>query len=78
MPLTPTTPPVAAQAVHSQASKYPAGQNYDSAELKVVVPEQIPQLTERLVQAGYPDEAIVAVLGGNWMRLARDVWKVRA
>ena len=71
-------PAVLAQAVHSQASKYPAGQNYDSAELKVVVPEQIPQLTDRLVQAGYPDEAIVAVLGGNWMRLARDVWKVRA
>lgn len=68
-------PAVLAQAVHSQASKYPAGQNYEIAEIRVATPEQIPQLTERLVEAGYPDEAVVAVLGGNWLRLARDVWR---
>ena len=38
-------------------------------------PEQIPQLTERMVAAGYGEDAIRAVLGGNWLRLARDVWK---
>jgi membrane dipeptidase len=66
---------VLAQAVRSQSSKYPAGQNYDSAELKVAVPEQIPQLTKLMVQAGYPDEAVMAVLGGNWLRLAHENWK---
>ena len=68
-------PAVLAAAVHSQASKYPAGQSYEQTELKVARPEQIPELTERLIQAGYPDEAISAVLGGNWLRLARDVWR---
>ena len=28
-----------------------------------------------LVAAGYGDEDIRAVLGGNWLRLAREVWK---
>ena len=62
-------------AVHSQAAKYPAGQGYEAARLRVCTPEQIPQLTERMVRAGYRDSDVRAVLGGNWLRLARNVWK---
>jgi len=38
-------------------------------------PERIPRLCERMVSAGYRDQDVVAVLGGNWLRLAREVWK---
>ncbi|MBK7469281.1 MAG: membrane dipeptidase [Betaproteobacteria bacterium] len=38
-------------------------------------PEQIPELTGRMVRAGYGEADIRAVLGGNWLRLARQVWK---
>jgi membrane dipeptidase len=62
-------------AVHRQSSKFPAGQGYEAPRLRVCTPEQIPQLTERMLAAGYGDDAIRAVLGGNWLRLARDVWK---
>ncbi|MBI3171631.1 MAG: polysaccharide biosynthesis tyrosine autokinase, partial [Hydrocarboniphaga effusa] len=60
-------------AVHRQSSKFPAGQGYEAPRLRVCTPEQIPQLTERMLAAGYGDDAIRAVLGGNWLRLARDV-----
>jgi membrane dipeptidase len=38
-------------------------------------PEQLPELTERMLAAGYAEPDIRAVLGGNWLRLAREVWK---
>lgn len=68
-------PAVLTAAVHSAASKYPAGQSYEIPELRASRPEQVPELTERMVAAGYADEDVVAILGGNWVRLAREVWK---
>jgi len=32
-------------------------------------------LVERMAVAGYDEEAIVGIIGGNWMRIARTVWK---
>jgi membrane dipeptidase len=68
-------PAVLADFVHASAAKYPAGQSYEVSEIKVARPEQIPELTEGMVRAGYADADIRAVLGGNWLRLAREVWK---
>ncbi len=62
-------------AVQSQSAKYPAGQGYETRRLRVSTPEQIPQLTERMLRAGYAQADVRAVLGGNWLRLAREVWK---
>lgn len=68
-------PAVLADFVHASAAKYPAGQNYEVAEIKVSRPEQVPELTQRMLRAGYAEHDIRAVLGGNWLRLARQVWK---
>ncbi len=68
-------PAVLTAAVHDQASKYPSGQNYEATELKVSRPEQLPELTALMLRAGYAEADILAVLGGNWLRLAREVWK---
>ncbi len=68
-------PAVLTAAVQAAASKYPAGQSYETSELKVSRPEQVPELTERMVAAGYGDDDVLLILGGNWLRLARDVWK---
>jgi len=68
-------PAVLADFVHASAAKYPAGQSYEVDEIKVSRPEQIPDLTERMLRAGYPEADIRAVLGGNWLRLAREVWR---
>ena len=37
-------------------------------------PEQLPELTELMLRAGYPEAAIRAVLGENFLRVARVVW----
>jgi membrane dipeptidase len=44
-------------------------------EIRYVAPEQMPELTEGLARLGYPDEAILGILGGNWMRVMRAVFR---
>lgn len=55
---------------------YPAGKGggYDGSG-GFFPPEGLPQLTEGMLALGYPDEAIRAILGGNWLRVATRVWK---
>jgi membrane dipeptidase len=38
-------------------------------------PEQMVDLVQVMLAHGYPDDAIVGILGGNWERVARKVWK---
>jgi membrane dipeptidase len=37
-------------------------------------PSGLPRLTEALVARGYKDEDIVGILGGNFLRVFRQVW----
>ncbi len=59
--------------VSARASKFPAGQGYDE-EPRFALPEQLPALTERMLQADYDDDHVRGILGGNWLRVARAVW----
>jgi membrane dipeptidase len=43
--------------------------------LPMLPPEAIPMLAQRLVDLGYGEAALSAILGGNLIRLAREVWK---
>ncbi len=38
-------------------------------------PEQMVELVEHMLQHGYPEDAIVGILGGNWQRVAQAVWR---
>lgn len=38
-------------------------------------PEKLILLTELMVQRGYPEEAIMGILGGNFARVSKQVWK---
>ncbi len=38
-------------------------------------PAQLPQLTEVLMKQGYSDKNIRGIMGGNMMRVAKQVWK---
>nr|WP_316640423.1 membrane dipeptidase [uncultured Roseateles sp.] len=53
---------------------FPDGLGYDSG-LGMVPPEQIPHVVEALLGMNYSEADIAAVLGGNWMRVALQVWK---
>jgi membrane dipeptidase len=43
--------------------------------LAFVEPEQIPRFTELLFQRGYNEQIISGILGGNFLRVAKEVWK---
>ncbi len=43
--------------------------------LSFVAPEQIPEFTEILYKKGYSEQVIGGILGGNFLRVAKSVWK---
>lgn len=43
--------------------------------LAFVEPEQFPEFTELLYQKGYSEPVISGILGGNFLRVAKQVWK---
>ena len=43
--------------------------------LAFVEPEQFPDFTELLCKKGYSEEVINGILGGNFLRVAKQVWK---
>jgi membrane dipeptidase len=45
-----------------------------TTDISFAQPEQLAQLTEVMLDRGYRDEHVVAILGGNWLRVAREVW----
>ncbi len=44
-------------------------------EIKQVEYGQIPQITEALLKLGYSDQSIQGILGENWLRVLKNVWK---
>jgi membrane dipeptidase len=43
--------------------------------MKMVEPEQTPEIAEGLVKLGYGEQDLRAVLGENYLRVATQVWK---
>jgi membrane dipeptidase len=43
--------------------------------IRIVPPEALPELTEGMLRLGYPEAAIRGILGENFLRVARQVWK---
>lgn len=45
------------------------------AEYAFAAPDQLSELAEVMVRRGYDTEAIHNILGGNWIRVARRIWR---
>lgn len=54
--------------------QYPQDGGYFD-EVKQVEYRQIPQITEALLKLGYDDRSIRGILGENWLRVLKDVWR---
>lgn len=61
-----------AEYLRKMPQTFPAG----AAEpCDFVKPEQLPEIVEELIALGYNDGDLEKILGGNWLRIARAVWK---
>jgi membrane dipeptidase len=62
------------QLFKDQALYWPARQ-YPEAGTDFVFPEAFPRLTQALLNRGYDEEDVRGILGENFLRLARSIWK---
>jgi membrane dipeptidase len=54
---------------------FPSGWGYDGP-IDFLPPEELPRVVDLLVLRGYSAADIAAVVGGNFLRIARSVWKL--
>jgi membrane dipeptidase len=55
-------------------ARYPAQGGYDG-DISFAAPAQLPELTEAMLARGYSEAVIRGVLGENWLRVCRRVWR---
>lgn len=48
---------------------------YSGGTALLVSPEQLPKVTEEMIRLGYSEADILAILGGNFLRVAQQVWQ---
>lgn len=64
------------QALAANTSAYPQGEDgHYSTPAQFLSPAELPQITTALMERGYREEDLRKILGGNWLRIAREVWK---
>ncbi|MDH3386366.1 MAG: dipeptidase [Gammaproteobacteria bacterium] len=61
--------------LRSRPDYWPAGQQYDTRDIKHAGPAQLPSLVEALAGSGFDDEDIRGFLGENFRRVATSVWQ---
>jgi membrane dipeptidase len=55
-------------------SRYWPKEEYQTASL-YLPPEQLPEIVETMLQRGFGERDVTAILGGNFLRVAQAVWK---
>jgi len=59
----------------TRSREYWPERQYPDSGSGYVAPEQVPQLTQALLDRGYGETEIRGMLGENFLRIARQVWK---
>jgi membrane dipeptidase len=57
------------------ALKFWPARQYPAGPIGFVRPEDLPAIVDGLLARGYDGADVHAILGGNFMRLASEVWK---
>jgi membrane dipeptidase len=52
---------------------YPPEDGYGSG-IAMLEPESLPLLVDRLLDRGHGEDVVRAILGENWLRVAREAW----
>jgi membrane dipeptidase len=75
-------PVLTSQRMQQQPELYAPGSSmkkfgYDVELMQFMPPEDLPKLTQAMLDRGYPEDAILDILGGNLLRLNEQVWAAR-
>lgn len=62
------------ETIAANPDQFPPELGY-STGMRFLAPEGIPEVAQQLRQLGMSDDETAGVLGGNWLRVARQVWK---
>lgn len=62
------------ELVAKNPATFPPSLGYDCG-VKMVEPERLPALVEALLAKGYGPDSLSKILGGNFLRVARAIWK---
>jgi len=54
---------------------YGDGSGYRVDDIHFASPAVIPEIAERLLERGYGEQEVRGILGENWLRVCREVWK---
>lgn len=66
------TPEITYRRFGQNPDRYPG---YPEPPWDFILPRHVPAVVEGMVQRGYDDETMLGILGGNFLRVARQVWK---
>lgn len=66
------TPEITYGRMMTMVTSYP---DYPQPPWDFLLPHRVPELTQEFVDLGYSDEAILGILGENFLRVADAVWK---
>lgn len=62
--------------IAANATTFPSGYGYtETGRVQFASPAQLPEVSSRLVGLGYSTDAIRGILGGNFFRVASQVWR---
>jgi membrane dipeptidase len=62
--------------IEANATTFPSGYGYtENGPVQFAGPTQLPDVTSALVELGYSTDAIMGILGGNFFRVASQVWR---
>ena len=64
-----------AQFLKAMPNIIPLDRSLAGQTMKMAPPEALLPIAEMMVAHGYPDGAVAAILGGNWRRVAGQVWR---
>ena len=63
-----------AEEVSGRPDYWPPGQQYDTPGITCAHPSQAHGICEQLLDRGFSDAEVTGILGGNFLRVAEQVW----
>jgi membrane dipeptidase len=67
--------PTLMAAAAATGTRWPAEGGYTRSDVRQIELSDVPRIAEVLLDRGYSREDVLAVMGGNWLRLMKAIWK---